>query len=162
GADAMMIAHIELPELDSAEVSPATLSKPIVTRVLRGEMKFVGLIYTDSMGMDAVSKRLSPGAAAVRAIQAGNDIVLHSPDDAAAVAGIKAAVEKGEIPMAQIDASVRRVLYQKARLGLNKMKTVPLDDVAAKVGGRKNAAVAQALSQRSITLIKDDRNQVPL
>jgi len=109
-----------------------------------------------------VSKRLSPGAAAVRAIQAGNDIVLHSPDDAAAVAGIKAAVEKGEIPMAQIDASVRRVLYQKARLGLNRMKTVPLDDVAAKVGGRNNAAVAQALSQKSITLIKDDRNQVPL
>jgi beta-N-acetylhexosaminidase len=162
GADAMMIAHIELPALDSAEFSPATLSKPIVTGLLRGEMKFAGLIYTDSMGMDAVSKRLSPGAAAVRAIQAGNDIVLHSPDDAAAVAGIKMAVEKGEIPMAQIDASVRRVLYQKARLGLNKMKTVPLDDVAAKVGGRKNATVAQALSQKSITLIKDDRSQVPL
>jgi beta-N-acetylhexosaminidase len=162
GADAMMIAHIELPALDSAEFSPATLSKPIVTGLLRGEMKFAGLIYTDSMGMDAVSKRLSPGAAAVRAIQAGNDIVLHSPDDAAAVAGIKAAVEKGEIPVAQIDASVRRVLYQKARLGLNRMKTVPLDDVAAKVGGRKNATVAQALSQKSITLIKDDRNQVPL
>ena len=98
----------------------------------------------------------------MRAIQAGNDIVLHSPDDAAAVAGIKAAVEKGEIPMAQVDASVRRVLYQKARLGLNRMKTVPLDDVAANVGGRKNAAVAQTLSQKSITLIKDERNQVPL
>jgi beta-N-acetylhexosaminidase len=162
GADAMMIAHIQLPALDSSEFSPATLSKPIVTGLLRGEMKFAGLIYTDSMGMDAVSKRLSPGAAAVRAIQAGNDIVLHSPDDAAAVAGIKAAVEKGEIPMAQVDASVRRVLYQKARLGLNRMKTVPLDDVAANVGGRKNAAVAQTLSQKSITLIKDDRNQVPL
>ena len=162
GADAMMIAHIELPALDSSEFSPATLSKPIVTGLLRGEMKFAGLIYTDSMGMDAVSKRLSPGAAAVRAIQAGNDIVLHSPDDAAAVAGIKAAVEKGEIPLAQIDASVRRVLTQKARLGLNKAKTVPLDDVAAKVGGRRNAEVAQTLSQKSITLIKDDRNQVPL
>jgi len=162
GADAMMIAHIELPALDSAEFSPATLSKPIITGLLRGEMKFAGLIYTDSMGMDAVSKRLSPADAAVRAIQAGNDIVLHSPDDAAAVAGIKAAVEKGEIPLAQIDASVRRVLTQKARLGLNRMKTVPLDDVAAKVGGRKNAEVAQALSQKSITLIKDERNQVPL
>jgi len=109
-----------------------------------------------------VSKRLSPGAAAARAILAGNDIVLHSPDDAAAVAGIKAAVEKGEIAIAQIDESVRRVLRTKARLGLHKTRTVPLDDVAAKVGGRKNAAVAQALSQKSITLIKDDRNQVPL
>jgi beta-N-acetylhexosaminidase len=125
-------------------------------------MKFSGLIYTDSMGMDAVSKKLSPAEAAARAIKAGNDIVLHSPDDAAAVAGIKAAVEKGEIPIAQIDESVRRILRTKARLGLNKSRTVSLDDVPAKVGGRANLAVAQALSQKSITLIKDDRNQVPL
>ncbi len=64
--------------------------------------------------------------------------------------------------MAQIDESVRRVLRTKARLGLHRTKVVSLDDVPAKVGGRANAAVAQALSQKSITLIKDDRNQVPL
>ena len=162
GADAVMVGHIELPALDPAEFSPATLSRPIVTDLLRKEMKFNGLIYTDSMGMDAVSKRLSPADAAVRAIQAGNDIVLHSPDDAAAVAGIKAAVEKGDIPIAQIDESVRRVLRTKARLGLHRTKVVSLDDVPTKVGGRIHAAVAQALSQKSITLLKDDRNQVPL
>lgn len=162
GADAVMVAHIELPALDRAEFSPATLSRPIVTDLLRREMKFGGLIYTDSMGMDAVSKKLSPAEAAVRAIQAGNDIVLHSPDDAAAVAGIKAAVEKGEIPMAQIDESVRRVLRAKARLGLHRVRTVPLDDVPMKVGGRTHAGIARNLSQKSITLIKDDRNQVPL
>src|SRR6185503_19419861 len=162
GADAVMVAHIELPALDNGEFSPATLSRAIVTDLLRKEMKFAGLIYTDSMGMDAVSKRLAPGEAAARAIRAGNDIVLHSPDDAAAVAGIKAAVEKGEIPIAQLDESVRRVLRTKARLGLHKSKVVSLDDVPARVGGRSNAAVAQAISQKSITLIKDDRNQVPL
>jgi len=162
GADAVMVAHIELPALDPAEFSPATLSRPIVTDLLRNQMKFNGLIYTDSMGMDAVSKRLSPGDAAARAIKAGNDIVLHSPDDAAAVAGIKAAVEKGEIPVAQIDESVRRVLRTKARLGLHKSRVVSLDDVPAKVGGRANAAVAQAIAQRAVTLIKDERGQVPL
>jgi beta-N-acetylhexosaminidase len=162
GADAMMIAHIQLPALDKAEFSPATLSRPIVTDLLRGEMKFTGLIYTDSMGMDAVSKRMSPGEAAARAVRAGNDIVLHSPDDGAAVAGIKAAVEKGEIGIAQIDESVRRVLRAKARLGLHKSKVVSLDEVPAKVGGRTLGAVARDLSQKSITLIKDDRNQVPL
>jgi beta-N-acetylhexosaminidase len=162
GADAVMVGHIELPALDRAEFSPATLSRPIVTDLLRREMKFGGLIYTDSMGMDAVSKKLSPADAAVRAIQAGNDIVLHSPDDAAAVAGIKAAVEKGDIPIAQIDESVRRVLRAKARLGLHRVRTVPLDDVATKVGGRTHAGVARTLSQKSITLIKDERNHVPL
>jgi len=129
---------------------------------LRGEMKFDGLVYTDSMGMDAVSKALKPGEAAVRAIQAGNDIVLHSPDDAAAFAGIKAAVEKGEIPIARINASVMRVLRAKARVGLNAQKLVPLDKVSDLVGGRANAKVAQQVSQRSMTLIKDARNQVPL
>jgi beta-N-acetylhexosaminidase len=162
GADAVMTAHIELPALDADPFSPASLSKPIVTGLLRGELKFDGLIVTDSMGMDAVSKVLTPGEAAVRAVKAGNDIVLHSPDDAAAVAGIKSAVEKGEIPMAQIDASVTRILQAKARVGLPKQKIVPLDQVPVQVGGRAHAAVAQAASQKSITLIKDERNSVPL
>jgi beta-N-acetylhexosaminidase len=162
GADAIMTAHIELPALDPAEFSPASLSRPIVTNLLRGEMKFDGLVYTDSMGMDAVSKRLSPGAAAVRAVLAGNDVVLHSPDDAAAVAAIKAAVEKGEIPIAQVDASVRRILLAKARVGLSKTRLVSFDDLPKVVGGRAHATVAEDLAARSITLIKDDRNQVPL
>jgi beta-N-acetylhexosaminidase len=162
GADAVMTAHIQLPALDPAEFSPATLSQAIVTGLLREQMKFEGLVVTDSMGMDAVSRRLSPGDAAVRAIKAGNDILLHSPDDDAAVAAIKAAVGKGEIPAAQLDASVRRILNAKARLGLYKTRLVPLDDVAKMVGGRANAAIAQELGRKSITLIKDDRNQVPL
>ncbi|MCR4373776.1 MAG: glycoside hydrolase family 3 protein [Acidobacteria bacterium] len=162
GADAIMTAHIQLPALDPAEFSPTTLSRPIVTGLLRGELKFNGLIVTDSMGMDAVSKRLTPGEAAARAILAGNDVVLHSPDDAAAVAGIKAAVERGDIAMAQIDASVRRVLRSKARLGLHKKKIVSLDDLPFLVGGRQRAQVARDVSQRSVTLLKDDRNQVPL
>jgi beta-N-acetylhexosaminidase len=162
GAGAVMTAHIQLPALDPAEFSPATLSAPVVTGLLRGELGFDGLVYTDSMGMDAVARRLSPGDAAVRAIQAGNDVVLHSPDDAAAVAGIKAAVESGQIPVARVDASVRRILRAKARLGLHLAPTVSLDEVPARVGGRAHAQVARDLSRKSITLLKDDRNHVPL
>jgi beta-glucosidase-like glycosyl hydrolase len=162
GADAVMVGHIQLPALDPTPLSPATLSAPIVNGLLRGELKFGGLIYTDSLAMDAVSKNFSPGEAAVRALQAGNDIVLHSPDDEAVVLAIKAAVQKGTLPMAQIDASVRRVLTTKARLGLHKSRAVSLDEVPRQVGGRQHAAVAESLSQKSITLIKDDRNQVPL
>jgi beta-N-acetylhexosaminidase len=114
------------------------------------------------MGMDAVARRLSPGDAAVRAIKAGNDVVLHSPDDEAAVAAIMSAVEKGDIPQAQVDASVRRILVAKARLGLYKTRVVALDELPKTVGGRVHAAVAQELSKRSITLVKDERNQVPL
>lgn len=162
GADAVMTAHIQLPALDPGEFSPATLSRPIVSGLLRDDLAFDGLIVTDAMTMDAVSRRLSPGEAAVRAVQAGNDLILQSPDDAAAIAAVKAAVTSGEIPMMQIDASVRRILRTKARLGLHRNRRVSLDDLPALVGGREHARVARQASERSVTLIKDDRNHVPL
>lgn len=162
GADAVMTGHIQVPALDPAEFSPATLSRPIVSGLLRNELGFGGLVITDSMGMSAITATLPPGEAAARAILAGNDVVLHSPDDEAAVAGIKAAIERGEISMEQVDTSVRRILTAKARLGLHKTRTVPLDAVADHVGSRVNQAVARDASARSITLLKDDRNQVPL
>src|SRR4051812_10801961 len=162
GAGAIMTAHIEMPSLDPAANTPTTLSQPIVSGVLRGELGFDGLIYTDSMGMAGVTQLYKPGDAAVRAIKAGNDIVLHSPDDGAAFAGIKAAVQSGEISQTQIDASVRRVLHAKAQTGLDRSRAVNLDALPNIVGGRAHQAVADEISQRSITLIRDQREQVPL
>jgi beta-glucosidase-like glycosyl hydrolase len=162
GAGAVMTAHIEMPALDPAPNTPTTLSEPIVSGVLRREMGFDGLIYTDSMGMAGVAALYKPGEAAVRAVKAGNDVVLHSPDDAAAFAAIKAAVESGDIPRAQIDRSVERVLRAKAMTGLHRTRTVNLDALANIVGGRAHEAVADAISEKSVTLVKDQRNQVPL
>ena len=162
GAGAVMTAHIEMPALDPAPNTPTTLSQPIVSGVLRREMGFEGIIYTDSMGMAGVTALYKPGEAAVRAIKAGNDVVLHSPDDGAAFAGIKAAVESGEIPLAQLDTSVERMLRAKARMGLNRVRAVNLDALPNIVGGRAHQAVADEVSQKSITLVKDQRNQVPL
>ena len=162
GAGAVMTAHIEMPALDPAPNTPTTLSQPIVSGVLRREMGFDGIVYTDSMGMAGVTALYTPGDAAVRAIKAGNDIVLHSPDDGAAFAGIKAAVQSGEISTAQLDTSVERILRAKARTGLNRSRAVNLDALASLVGGRAHQAMADEVSQRSITLVRDRRNQVPL
>jgi beta-glucosidase-like glycosyl hydrolase len=162
GAEAVMTGHIEMPAFDPTPATPTTLSQPIVTGILRKELAFQGLIYTDSMGMQGVTNMHGPGEAAVRAILAGNDIVLHSPDDGAAFAGIRDAVKSGRIPQAQVDASVERIIRAKARAGLHKTKTVSLDSLANIVGTRANQAVADAVSQRSITLIKDARTQVPI
>lgn len=160
--DALMTAHIELPALDDTPSTPTTLSRRTVTGFLRGDLKYDGLVYTDSMMMDAVSKMLKPGEAAVRAVQAGNDLVLHPADEALAFSAVKAAIEGGQIDPAQVDASVMRILRAKARLGLHKSRVVDLSAIPAKVGGRSHQAVADQVSQRSITLIKDDRNLVPL
>jgi beta-N-acetylhexosaminidase len=162
GVAAVMSAHIEMPALDPSKGIPTTLSRPIVTGVLRDGIGFRGLVYTDSMGMQGVTAQFSPAEAAVRAIKAGNDVVLHSPDDVAAFQGIRAAVEKGDIPIAQVNASVERILRAKAIAGLNKTKLVNLDAIATTIGSRAHKAVARDVSQRSLTLIKDERNSVPL
>src|SRR5687768_6826227 len=80
GADAVMTAHIELPALDATPKTPTTLSQPIIQGLLRKDLGFGGLIYTDSMGMAGVSQMYSPGEAAVRAVKGGNEVIRHSPD----------------------------------------------------------------------------------
>jgi beta-glucosidase-like glycosyl hydrolase len=162
GAPAVMAAHIEMPALDPTPQTPATFSRPILHDLLRQDLGFAGLVYTDSMSMDAVAKMVTPDEAAVRALAAGADQVLHSPDPIAAFNGIKRAVASGRVTRAQLDASVRRVLRAKAAVGLHRTRLVDLEAVAAKVGGRARDAAAEEAFTKSVTLVKDDRHQVPL
>jgi beta-N-acetylhexosaminidase len=162
GIDAFMSTHIVLPALDPAPGIPATLSRPILTGLLRGEMKFDGLIFTDSMSMYAISRNFGNDKAAVMAVKAGVDFVLHPPDEEVAFKAIRAAVESGEIGRDQVDRSVERILRAKARLGLHRSKVVDVNAVETKIGGRAHDAVNAEICERAITLLKDDRNQVPL
>ena len=162
GAQAVMAAHIVLPALDPAPSTPATFSRPILHDLLRTEMGFGGLVYTDSMSMDAVTKLVTPDEGAVRAILAGADQVLHSPDPIAAFNGIKAALAGGRVSQAQIDVSVERVLRAKASVGLHVQRAIDLDAVPSTIGGRAHAAAAEDAFARAVTLVKDDRRQVPL
>ena len=162
GAPAVMAAHIVLPALDPAPGMPATFSRAIVTDLLRGTLGFGGLMYTDSMSMDAVTKLVTPEEGAVRAVLAGADQVLHSPDPVAAFDGLKRAVESGRLSRSQLDASVARVLRAKASLHLDSRSAVDLDELPELVGSRAHRAIAEEASARSMTLIRDDRQQIPL
>lgn len=162
GASAVMTSHIELPSLDPQPGRPATLSYPIVTGLLRETLGFDGLVYTDSMRMRGVTNLVEPGEAGVAAIAAGHDVVLHSPDDPAVFAGLRQAVDDGTLTQARLDASVRRVLEAKARLGLHRNRSVSFDTLPLVVGTRAHRAVAAEVSRRGMTLIKDERGDVPL
>ena len=162
GAEGVMAAHIVLPALDPTPSTPATFSRPILHDLLRTEMGFRGLVYTDSMSMDAVAKMVSPGEGAVRAMLAGADQVLHSPDPIAAFNGIKAALDSGRLSTSQIDASVERVLRAKASVGLHLQRAIDLDAVPSNIGGRAHEASAEEAFSRSITLVRDSKNDVPL
>ena len=162
GAGAVMTSHVALPGLDPGSTRPATVSPPIVTGLLRGDLGFDGLVYTDSMRMRGITNRLSTAQAAVAAVAAGHDVVVHAPDDAAAFDGLRRAVERGTLTEARIDASVRRILAAKAALGLHRTRAVSLDDLPRVVGARRHRAVAAEASRRGLTLIRDERGDVPL
>jgi beta-N-acetylhexosaminidase len=161
GAGAVMTAHIELPALDPAK-GPATLSQPVITGLLRDDLGFTGLIFTDSMLMDGIARLGTSGELAVKAILAGNDMVLDPVDVLDTFRGLKSAVDSGVISRERLVASVRRVLSAKARLGLHKSRLVEIDNVPQHVGGRAHVALAQQVAERAVTLLKDDRASVPL
>jgi beta-N-acetylhexosaminidase len=161
GAAAVMVAHIELPVLDKSS-GPATFSAPVITNLLRRDLGFNGLIFTDAMNMDAVTKLGTAGENAVKAVLAGADVVLDSRDTLDAFRGLKSAVESGQISRERLEASVRRILTVKARLGLHRTRAVSLDSAPVAVGARRHAALAQQVGERAITLVKDDRADVPL
>jgi beta-N-acetylhexosaminidase len=162
GVDAVMTAHIRLPALDPTEGLPATLSRPIVTGLLRKDLGFDGLVLTDSMSMHAISRRFGNDKAAAMAVGAGVDVVLDPPDPDAALRGIREAVARGEVARDQLDRSVERLLRAKARLGLHRVRTVDVEAVPAGLGGRAREAVAAEVAAKAITLVKDERAQVPL
>jgi beta-glucosidase-like glycosyl hydrolase len=161
GAEAVMVAHVEMPTLDKTS-GPATFSPQVVTGLLREQLGFHGLIVSDAMNMNAVTMLGTAGENAVKAFKAGIDVILDSRDTMDAFRGLKAAVESGAISRDRLEASVRRILTAKARLGLHRSRAVSLDRLPEVVGTRRHAAIAQEVSDRAITLIKDERSSVPL
>lgn len=165
GADvaAIMTAHLAVPALEPDGVErPATLSRPIVTGLLREELGFAGLIVTDGLMMDGIRAGRTIGDVAVEAVKAGADILLMPPSAREAIDALVAAVEAGEIDEARLDASVRRILEAKARVGLERERTVDLQALPRVLGAPAHRRWAQEVAERSLTLVRDDAHAIPL
>jgi beta-N-acetylhexosaminidase len=159
--DAVMTAHISVPALDPAEV-PSTLSAAVLTKLLREELEFNGLIVTDAMDMGAVVKNFGDADASVRAIEAGADVILMPPDAEVAVNAIVAAVRKGRISPKRIDQSLARVLAAKAKVGLDRGRLVDLEAIDDVVNSPEANDRAQEVADRAVTLLRNDQQQIPL
>ncbi len=130
--DAVMSAHIVMPALDPSG-DPATLSKKILTGVLRGELGFEGVVFTDALNMDGVRKKYGDGEVAVRAILAGADMLLMPPDFGVARDAVLAAVESGRITATRLNQSVGRILHLKGEFRLGDPRTFPAPAQAVKL-----------------------------
>jgi len=161
GADSVMTAHIAVPALDSPEI-PATLSQPILTDLLRKELGFHGLISTDALDMLGIADHWKTGEAAVRAIQAGADVLLMPANPEEAVAGVVAALKRGAITRERLDESVRRVLSAKVALGLQRSRTVDLDSMMDQLDTPEDIERVQQIADRAVTLVRNEGGVVPL
>jgi beta-N-acetylhexosaminidase len=162
GVSSIMTGHLSVPALEPDPNLPATLSRNVLTGLLRDELKFRGLIVTDAMDMGGVTSLYPPGEAAVRAIEAGVDVVLLSAVPDAAIAALEAAVKSGRISTKRIDESVRRILAAKSRLGLDKNRLVDIARLNERFGLLEYATEALDIASRGITLIRDDPKSLPL
>ncbi len=161
GVDSIMTAHIAVPTLDPTGV-PATISKPIITGLLRGELGFQGLISTDAMDMAGLAAQYSAGEAAVRALEAGVDVLLIPSNPEAAINGVMAAIRSGRLTQARVDASVRKVLAAKVKVGLNKSRFVKTDEIADALDAEGAAEKAQEIASKAVTLIRNKAGLLPL
>lgn len=161
GVDSVMTAHIALPAIDPSG-EPATVSKPVITGLLRGELGFAGIVSTDAMDMAGLTARYKPGEAAVRALEAGVDVLLIPSDPEAAINGILAALRSGRLKQSRVDASVRKVLAAKLRLGLDKNRYVAAETLPDALDAQGAAEKAQEIATRAVTLIRDKAGLLPL
>jgi beta-glucosidase-like glycosyl hydrolase/CubicO group peptidase (beta-lactamase class C family) len=162
GVGSIMTGHLNVPALEPDPNTPATLSSHILTDLLRTDLHFQGLVVTDAMDMGGITVRFAPGEAAVRAVLAGADCLLMPPVPEAAFAALQQAVKSGRISRERLDASVRRILEAKARLGLNKNRLVDLGAINSKFAEPSWQAQAQQISDRGITLLRDTPHRLPL
>ncbi len=162
GVDAVMTAHISVPEVLGDGAPPATLAPEFMTELLREELGFSGLLFTDALRMGAITAEYGAGEAAVLAIEAGSDVILVPESVPVAVEAVVEAVEGGRISRERLDRSVRRILHAKARVGLDRVATVEIEAVSDRVGTDEHGEVAREAAARSITLVRDRDGLVPL
>jgi beta-N-acetylhexosaminidase len=161
GVAAVMTAHVAFPALDSDPHRPATLSPEILEGVLRGELSFRGLIMSDALDMGGARAGAWDGEVAVSAMKAGVDMLLVPPDPRVTYRAVLRAVQRGDLGVARVDASVLRILEAKERLGLHRRRTVDLEDVPRRVANPFVEQRVRDIAARGVTLLQNRGGVLP-
>jgi beta-N-acetylhexosaminidase len=161
GTDSIMTAHIAVPALAPPDL-PATLSPAILTGLLRNDLGFKGIVVTDALEMGGIAKGFSTGDAAVRALEAGADVLLMPTDPDAVVKAVMAAVQSGRLTRHRIQESLIRLLSAKERVGLDHKRFADLEGISDIVDSPESNEKALEIAGRAVTLVRNGGNLVPL
>jgi len=163
GVKSIMSAHLQIPSLDDRPNRPASLSKYILTDILKGELKFEGLVFTDAMEMKGVAKHYGPAKSSIEALKAGNDIILLPEDMDVAFKGVKQAYKDGVIDSMMILEKTIKVLYHKHLIGLNKKPRITnYSNIDRDINNPQAIALKTRLYEEAITLIKNESLELPI
>lgn len=162
GIGGIMTAHLNIPALDKTPNLPSTLSRPIVSGLLKEELGFRGLIVSDAMNMKGVTKFFPTGEAEVRALMAGNDVLEFSENIPLAIEAVMKAIKEGRISQADIDQKCRKVLAVKQWAGLHNYKTVETEGIVNDLNKPHDQLLNRKLVEASLTTLINKDELVPL
>lgn len=164
GVDSIMVAHVSVPALEPDPNRVATVSKAVVTDLLKKQMHFKGIVTTDALDMAGLTRLYASdvGRAAVEAFKAGNDLLLIPADLDASYQAMLKALTSGEVSSSRLDESVLKILRTKASLGLHRARLVNIGAIAEQVGKPENMAVGQRVADDAVTLVRDNGRLLPL
>jgi beta-glucosidase-like glycosyl hydrolase/CubicO group peptidase (beta-lactamase class C family) len=162
GLSGVMTAHLSIPALDSTKNLASTLSKNIVTDLLRKDLSFKGLVFTDAMDMQGAVKYFPNGQANVKAILSGNDVLETFEDVPAAIAAIKTAIQNKEISMEEVDFRVKRILMAKSWVGLDHYKPIQIENLIKDLNTKASDVLNRQFAEASVTLVKNEDNILPV
>lgn len=162
GIGGVMVAHLYVPSLENEKGIPASVSKKIVTGLLKEKLGYKGLIITDALNMGAVANKFKAGELDAMAFKAGNDIMLFSQDVATGKKLIQKAIDNGEIQQNRVEESVKKILLTKYYLGLNQYNNINPENVNEDLNNASHSALVQKMYANALTLIKDDKKLLPL
>ncbi|WP_223558279.1 glycoside hydrolase family 3 protein [Chryseobacterium lathyri] len=162
GIGGVMVAHLYVPSLESGKGIPASVSKNIITGVLKDKLGYKGLIITDALNMGAVANKYKPGQLDALAFKAGNDIMLFSQGVSEGKKLIQKAIENGEIPQSRVEESVKKILLTKYFLGLNQYTPKNPVNINNDLNNDSHKTLVQNLYANALTLLKDDQKLLPV
>lgn len=162
GVKSIMIGHLEIPTFEEKPHIPATFSRNIITGLLKNKLNFDGLVITDAMNMRAIIDSFSQDIAAKLAVQAGNDMILFPLNDSLAIKGIYDGVLNNEISLNQLNHSVRKILSAKKWLNIEQTTYIDTTNLFTQLNNPSHKRLSVELAEKSITLVKDFDNLIPL
>jgi len=162
GLSSVMVAHLNVPNLDSRPDYPSSLSYPIVTELLKEKLGFKGLIFTDALSMKGASNFSDPGEIDLQAFLAGNDVMLMSNEVSQGIEALQVAVESGLISEERLAHSVKKILSAKYKVGLHQFKPIKTTNLVADLNRQKDDVLYQKLMENAVTLVQNKNEILPL